>query len=245
MKGTLVASLAAAGLIGGGCASMTDVQALNVRVETLGKQVAGLEQKMGASEKVASEMKDAVTALKKTTEELKEAVDNQARINVRLESMLAQARSRENATQPAAGGNVAAGSQPGSRAQDWRQRQIDQAAETLKLNDEQKQAVQTALTKAEETMHKAMAEMRESGQPIDRDKMRASMQKSKAEIDEAMKKALSAEQFAEYQKLMEQMQHRGFDRGGNRPGGISRQGGGRPAGDKGQGGDNQQGGKIE
>ncbi len=241
MRRTLLVSLAVAGLAGSGCTSMKDAQALNKQVEAMGTQLAAQEQKIGDAEKTITGLKDEIAALKKKTDELKLMADNQARTNVRLGALLSEAR--RGGPQP--GGEEPGAGQPGNRGQDWRQRQMDQMGERLKLSDDQKEKVKAALAKSEETLRKTMEDMRQPGQQPDRDKMREAWNKNRTETEEAVKKILTAEQFAEYEKLRDQIMQRGPGRGGGRWGGGDRRGGDRPGGDRPQGGDRPAGGEKQ
>lgn len=200
-------TLLAVGLACGGCASVTDMKALDQKATGLEKQVAALEQRGAAEEKAIAGLTAELAGARKTLEQLQQQADNQAKTNRRLEAMLAQRTERtgDSAMQPPEG-------RPGAgrdRGVEWRERQFAQVSEALKLTDDQKEKVKAVMTEAAESMRKTITEMREAGGEIDRDKMRKAMEDLRARNTETMKTLLTPEQMEEYKKLEERMMNRG------------------------------------
>lgn len=113
------------------------------------------------------------------------------------------------------------------RRQQMRQERLERLTKELSLTEVQKKKVETLWEKQTAKVR----ELRSTGQGADRAQLREQMQALRKEMSDAMKKILTTEQFAKYEKLenerVNQLRQRG--QGAQRPGGPGG-GGGRGAG---------------
>jgi hypothetical protein len=214
MRSSVLAALLVMGLVCGGCAtSGTAQKELTQKTDALAKQNADIAQRLDAQEKALRDLTTKVADIGKIVEQLQQQAENQGRTNRRIEAMLAQMERGPQANVGGPGAGPAGDMR--ERAAEWRERQLTQLSETLKLTDDQKEKTKVIMSQAQENMGKAVAEMRQSGS-IDRDKMRETREKIRNDTTEAMKGVLTPEQMEGYKKyldgLMERMQQ-GRNRG--------------------------------
>lgn len=128
--------------------------------------------------------------------------------------------------------------QPGQQARMTSEERIKQQVATLEkeltLNATQKTKLTTVLTENAAAQQKMFTAMREQGQDVDREKMRADMEKARAAQTAKIKEVLTPEQFTKYTKWQEaQRGQRGM--GGPMGGGQGRPMGGGQGGPQGGG----------
>jgi Spy/CpxP family protein refolding chaperone len=204
MRSSILAALLVMGLVCGGCASVNTAQKeLIQKTDALAKQNADLAQRLDAQDKAIRDLTTKVDDIAKIVERLEQQGENQGKVNRTMEAMLAQI---ERGAQGNPGGP---GAGPGGdlrdRAAEWRERQLAQLSETLKLTDDQKEKVKVVMSQAQENVRKAMTEMRQSGQ-FDRDKMRETTEKLRNDTTEAMKGILTPEQMDGYKKFVDALE---------------------------------------
>jgi biopolymer transport protein ExbB/TolQ len=202
MRSSILAGLLVMGLVCGGCTSLTE---LTQKTDALAKQNRDLVQRLDAQDKAMRDLTTKVDDIAKIIEKVEQQSENQGRANRRIEAQLQQLDR---------GGPDNAGMK--EKAAEWRERQLAQLSETLKLTDDQKEKTKTIMNKAQENMGKTMAEMRQSGS-IDRDKVREAREKIRNDTTEAMKGILAPDQMDGYKKYLDALEkaqqgRRGGDR---------------------------------
>lgn len=206
MKGTILITLLAAGLLCAGCA--TPPPDVSRDIQAIQKQLADNSQKLDASRDTI--MKE-LEAMKKAVADLSELAQNQQKTNQRLESQMEiiQKSLASPKGGPGAQGNLGPLVDAGMNLMtDFRNRQADQLTETLKLDDDQKAKVKAAMEAGHEALRKTMTELRETGK-VDPDKWRKAIEDSRSQTDEELKKILTPEQMTEYKKTQEKWRDRG------------------------------------
>ena len=138
------------------------------------------------------------------------------------------------AARPAQAGQAQPGQQARLTAEERIKQQVTTLEKELTLNATQKAKLTTVLTDNAAAQRKMMESMQGQGQDVDREKMRADMEKSRAAQTAKVKEVLTPEQFTKYTKWQEtQRGQRGRGGMGGPQGGMGGpQGGGqgRPQG---------------